>query len=265
MKSRLLKQSIFFLLFGIIFCNLNARKIVVYTIPKTGTHLLCKCITLLTDKKFIWRGNGVTGCILRKYLEELGDNQFLVIHRGYSVEDEAILNEYDTINFFLYRDPRDQIISYIFFTHKKIQMFDEVLHSVINHNLNFAHFLFPHKYANHDTWLKNIDEMYRYFLPWKLGPNFCSVCFENLVGPQGGGSRDLQIKEILKIAQHLDLVFDEQVLKDFADQLFGASLTFRKGQIGSWKEYFKEEHKQLFKEIAGQLLIDLAYEKDFDW
>lgn len=30
-------------------------------------------------------------------------------------------------------------------------------------------------------------------------------------------------------------------------------------------QYFSAEHKDTFKEVAGQLLIDLGYEQDFDW
>jgi hypothetical protein len=30
-------------------------------------------------------------------------------------------------------------------------------------------------------------------------------------------------------------------------------------------EFFSEEHKQLFKDVAGDLLVRLGYEKDNDW
>jgi hypothetical protein len=41
--------------------------------------------------------------------------------------------------------------------------------------------------------------------------------------------------------------------------------TFRKGQPGNWREYFTEENKNLFKEVAGDLLIRLGYESSNDW
>jgi len=31
------------------------------------------------------------------------------------------------------------------------------------------------------------------------------------------------------------------------------------------EEFFCEYHKEKFKRVAGQLLIDLGYEKDYDW
>jgi hypothetical protein len=43
------------------------------------------------------------------------------------------------------------------------------------------------------------------------------------------------------------------------------SATFRSGKSGTWRQYFTEEHKRLFKEVAGDLLIRLGYETDNDW
>lgn len=41
--------------------------------------------------------------------------------------------------------------------------------------------------------------------------------------------------------------------------------TARKGIIGDWKNYFTDAHKKKFKAIAGDLLIELGYEKDLNW
>lgn len=40
---------------------------------------------------------------------------------------------------------------------------------------------------------------------------------------------------------------------------------YRKGIAGDWKNYFTERDKQIFKEEAGDLLIQLGYEKDYNW
>lgn len=39
----------------------------------------------------------------------------------------------------------------------------------------------------------------------------------------------------------------------------------RKGIVGDWKNYFDERLRRLFKEEAGEALIELGYEKDLDW
>jgi hypothetical protein len=43
------------------------------------------------------------------------------------------------------------------------------------------------------------------------------------------------------------------------------SHTFRAGKTGGWREYFSDEHKKLFKDVAGDLLMRLGYEKTNDW
>jgi hypothetical protein len=43
------------------------------------------------------------------------------------------------------------------------------------------------------------------------------------------------------------------------------SPTFRSGKTGDWKKYFTEAHKKIFKDVAGNLLVKLGYEKYNDW
>ena len=102
-------------------------------------------------------------------------------------------------------------------------------------------------------------------MPWKNVPSICAVKFEDLVGPAGGGSTQRQHETINRIAHHLDINLSSPIISLIAQELFGQSITFRQGKIGAWKEYFTQEHKDLFKKYAGQLLIDLGYEYDFDW
>lgn len=40
---------------------------------------------------------------------------------------------------------------------------------------------------------------------------------------------------------------------------------YRKGIAGDWKNHFSDEDKRVFKELAGDMLIRLGYEKDLDW
>lgn len=40
---------------------------------------------------------------------------------------------------------------------------------------------------------------------------------------------------------------------------------YRKGIAGDWKNHFNDEDKRVFKELAGDMLIRLGYEKDLAW
>ena len=41
--------------------------------------------------------------------------------------------------------------------------------------------------------------------------------------------------------------------------------TLEKGKRGSWRELFTEQDKDIFKQVAGEILIAWGYEKDMDW
>jgi hypothetical protein len=40
---------------------------------------------------------------------------------------------------------------------------------------------------------------------------------------------------------------------------------YRKGIAGDWKNHFSAEETRVFKTLAGEMLIQLGYEKDMDW
>ena len=40
---------------------------------------------------------------------------------------------------------------------------------------------------------------------------------------------------------------------------------YRKGVAGDWKNHFKPEHVERFKELYGELLLKLGYEQAPEW
>jgi len=40
---------------------------------------------------------------------------------------------------------------------------------------------------------------------------------------------------------------------------------WRKGVVGDWRTYFTEETKERFKAMAGELLVELGYERGTGW
>jgi len=88
--------------------------------------------------------------------------------------------------------------------------------------------------------------------------------FEDLVEKQG--------LSLDKILDHIESgSFKIPVSRDKAKAVIIEAIqpkkspTFREGKAGKWRDYFSEEHKQLFKDIAGDLLIRLGYEENNDW
>lgn len=165
---------------------------------------------------------------------------------------------------FIYRDPRDICISRCHYIMREpAHWCHEYFHEVLADDQERIEAVII---GIDEKQLKSIDQHCRTRLDYLDHPRFCTVTFEEPIGPQGGGSAALQSAAIQRIADHLDLRLSGADMKRIARGAFWCqSDTFRKGQIGAWKNQMTTQHRQLFKKVAGQLLVDLAYEADLDW
>ncbi len=234
----------------------------IISIPKSGTHLIGKAILEITGKEDFAIENSkelngdlplmnISANDLDKVII-LSKNYYLKSHLFYSKTHEDLLFEKKQAIFFNIRDPRDQAISYAHwqkdlpehYPHAITMTLDEILTDII----------------------KNINNFYTLWLLWMDYPFALTVRFEDLVGSKGGGDDAKQLATVKAIAKHVSVELSEERAQEIATDLFGITKnTFRKGQIGAWKHEFTAEHKELFKQYGGELLIKLGYEKDLDW
>lgn len=73
---------------------------------------------------------------------------------------------------------------------------------------------------------------------------------------------------IAALSEHLGLLVDAKELAQ--DTSFGAMRKsapqhLREGKVGNWRLHFTDEHKQIFKRVAGEVLVQLGYEATNDW
>jgi sulfotransferase 6B1 len=113
--------------------------------------------------------------------------------------------------------------------------------------------------------LQSLDQRYRQFLGWEQDEGAVVVKFEDLVGPRGGGSAEVQRQAVERVATHVGISVNERTMRLVEENLFGVGRTFRKGQIGGWREEFSPEHERAAKEVAGPLLVELGYEAGPNW
>jgi hypothetical protein len=113
--------------------------------------------------------------------------------------------------------------------------------------------------------LQSLDERYRQFLRWERDGGAAVAKFEDLVGTKGGGSAEAQRLAVERVAEHLGVGVDEAMMGAVEEGLFGAGRTFRKGQIGGWREEFSAEHARAVEEVLGPLLVELGYEAGPNW
>jgi len=193
-------------------------------------------------------------------------------HWPYSQQSEQFFDQHTRANFFIIRDPRDMIVSMAFYVSQgpdnlKINIDDLIFDFIDGRKQHFAPWGVGTNPGYPLLYEHGVAGFYNLYLPWMNVPKFYTVKFENLVGSKGGGSDDAQLLEIKNIANHLGITVDDNQIKNITDNLFGASTTFREGQIGSWKKHFTSEMKTAFKKAPGacDLLIALGYEKDSNW
>ncbi|MDW8808277.1 hypothetical protein P1P68_26695 [Streptomyces scabiei] len=181
--------------------------------------------------------------------------------------DESFLHEWlDTGTpriVFNYRDPRDVLLSMVNFlsdeTGRGVGRFtDHRIYSGILRNTDSIGERLT--IALTDPCFPGADAFERGL--WLLRhPAVCTVSFEELVGPRGGGSRERQTAAVARIAAFLGV--DGGPGQDAAavvDQLFNdRAYSFHRGRVGAWREHFAPEHEKLFEERYGSVLDAYGY------
>ncbi len=166
---------------------------------------------------------------------------------------------------FVYRDPRDMIISHIFYAtqiHEEHWMhayYTEALHTM-EERIEAA----IRGVEEPGSELTPIRERYARYQGWLQVPSVLSLRFEDLI---------LHQQEAL--GSLLDYLakrgFNPRVERDQAIAVLQEAIaprrsgTYRKAKPGNWREHFTEANKAQFKEQAGDLLIELGYESGDDW
>jgi hypothetical protein len=268
-------------------------KVICVSIPKAGTHLLIKCLTLLdidgiaynydTEKEFAERlRRPYSKITVEEYAERafarltyrINKNKNLrrsyLVHLPYHEKYHFFFQNFTVANFLMIRDPRDQLIS-LAATSLKDPMnrevgLEETLLDLLEKRRR--HIPWERRHGACDLmWTLGITEFYHAFLKWESEPNFCLIRFENLIGEQGGGTLEAQINEIKKIASHIGIEPSDDQIMYAVNNLYGETRTFKKGQSKAWKKYFTPKVVKAFKNVPGacQLLIDLGYEQDSEW
>lgn len=222
------------------------------SIPKSGTSLLEKCLKNLSNKRTFY--SGPKNSITQENVHIDTNKFFLVSHHSVCTEKElAFVSHNKMLGFFIYRDPRDMIISLIYYVKKNPSnpLHDDFKDKTIDELIYVCIDMLPFVYLNR--------------IAWMTSPSVYTTTFERLVGSRGGGSDELQFQELKNIAHALKLELTDEQLQEKAQKLFGGTWNFREGKIGGWKKHFNDQHKEYFKAHANQLLIDLGYEKDENW
>jgi adenylylsulfate kinase len=183
------------------------------------------------------------------------------LHTKYSSENFAVITSYLDKFIVMYRDLRDMAVSRYFHvlneeSHRHYQLYDQMSQEDgILHSINITRQAFV-------SWVKDWHEV-----ALAHPDAIIEVRYEELHADVRGTMN--------RILRFFDIPVDDGLLEQMAatqlktpvdlKESLSRGDTRRKGIVGDWRNLFTQKHKDYFKEVAGNLLIELGYEKDLNW
>jgi len=244
--------------------------------PKSGSHLLLQVLsgfTRIMPYAYVEAGpvRTITKEGRRKTKEEVLDElrriRNGVIGWGYveaSPENVEYLCRPDRVNYFIYRDPRDMLVSQVYFA---TDMYEE--HGMHEYYKSLPDFEARLKAAitgvdQGGAKMVSVKQRYETVFRWLEQPHVLCIRFEDLVD-QRNKTLSTMLDQVEKTGYKNPTPRDQSlaILTEVIQPK--KSRTFRAGKTGGWREHFTGEHKSLFKDVAGDLLVRLGYEQDNDW
>jgi len=244
--------------------------------PKSGSHLLTQILKGLTglgpfiDPGFppVNRSEGNQPLPQSAVIKNLRDMRPGDIRYGYIHAEEpflSILTNPDWATIFLYRDPRDMILSHVFYAtdmnprHGMHSYYTETLNNM-EERINAAII----GVTKPGFELSSVKQRYDSYMGWLDQSDVLCLKFEDLIL-----DREPALASLLDFlaARDFSPPLPRQEAIDYLSQSIEPrkSGTFRKGIPGNWKEHFSETNKATFKQVAGDLLLELGYEQDDSW
>jgi hypothetical protein len=206
--------------------------------------------------------NMIRGDWLKKKLQAVPDNCFIQAHLPYTQQLKSLFLSMNYKILFIIRNPRDVAISFC-------------NHMVRDPDYNPYHDYFKKTLSSTEerinavleglvlpggNVLAGLSKRLEHSVGWWQTENVCSVRYEDLIGPKGGGSEIKQIQQVQKLCMYLGIKYEQVRYKQLASNLFfPKARTFYQGTIGSHKKPFTPELEELFAEQCAVYLDRLSY------
>ncbi len=244
--------------------------------PKSGTHLLDQILLGFSKiapfsrrlHSFYAEYEGESGLKhsaeqALAWLDTLSPRDIASAHLVARPDSVARVISPKFIPYFIFRDPRDVVVSHVFY--------------VTDIEARHVHHEYYASLPDFDTRLKasilgrpdleiefpDIAERFAPYMGWLDRPEVLKIHFEDLIEDRTA-TLNRVIDHFLK---RVPLQVPRELILDSLESSInpGTSPTFRSGKTGEWKKLFTPQHKEIFKNVAGDLLVKLGYEKDNNW
>jgi len=167
------------------------------------------------------------------------------------------------VPYFIFRDPRDVVVSHVFYVTDMESTHVHSAHyaSLPDFDARLSVSILGRPGA--DVEFPDIGARFAPYLGWLDQRSVMALRFEDLVNDC--------VSTLNRIIDHflssVPLAASRAALLEALQASINpaSSPTFRSGKAGEWKRYFTAEHKKVFKDVAGNMLVRLGYETDNSW
>lgn len=245
----------------------SSPAIFVNSIPKAGTNLLGRVAANLPPMVPRWRYHiGPYAYGAEEQVRYVRRGQVATAHAKWSSRAQTALDANPAVvAYLMVRDPRDIAVSNALFiggkaTKHRLHEYYSSLPSDEERILASVLGIPSSKLQGAGPSLP-LAEHFRGFTRWLSDSRYLLVRFEDLIGEAGGGSERRQRDTVARIGAHAGLALSPEEVKRVADSAFSQEVwTYRKGQIGDWRNYLTPAVEAAFKEATGEVLVSLGYE-----
>jgi hypothetical protein len=244
--------------------------------PKSGTHLLDQILLGFSSvapfsrrlHSFYAEYEGESGLkrapqAALAWLDALGPRDVASAHLFARPDAIQRVTAPAFVPYFIFRDPRDVVVSHVFYVtemearhvhhdyYAALPDFDARLHASISGRPE-AEVEFP-----------DVAARFQPYLGWLEQESVLALHFEDLVHERPAALSRIVDHFLARVPISTPR---ERILRALEASINPSkSPTFRSGRTGEWRRHFTDGHKQIFKAAAGDLLIRLGYEQNYDW
>jgi hypothetical protein len=239
--------------------HISRRSLFVLSIPKAGTHFVFH----LLDSFGVVPGLGYKGAFAPNTYYFLGHDH---PHIPATEFFDHLWNQprgggdhpfFTTPALFVYRNPMDVVVSEVFYYVKREKT------ALAHYYEDLSGEERCRRMIEGDVLTPSIRDRLLRQSPWLRLKNVLPLCYEEFVGPRGGGTLESQAKAIWALQLKLQIPGSPTVHgeRTYTEK----SATFRKGRIHGHKEFFRREHHEAFRRLPQDFMSAFGYAVDDDF
>jgi hypothetical protein len=262
------------------------HRVLVTSMPKAGTHIVTTALDnfpsvrkagitvystdLLGDQQHIPEIKNTPLPVDRDSahgaLHRTKQGQYVVSHLHHDPALVAVLSELDYRTIFVYRDPRDVVISNMHYI-KRLRRHHNHKRFAYSFRTDKDRLLALIEGADADQYgpaIESIGSRLRTYAGWLTEDNVLPCRFEDIIGPAGGGTQTTQQNVIQEIANHIGCPVSTRQIEDITSKVWSPrSVTFRSGKSGEWRDTFDADVTAAFnRTVSSDILRVYGYDVD---